>query len=184
MMKRVALAVFGLLLSTTAWAASDLVISVPTYSFTRPGDTTAYTIGDLVANDTTNTLVVPLSWAVVDLQRSGAYVRRARMKKTTTGVTAPNFRLHLFTTVPVPSVGDNVALATTGTAGWICDIDINMYATDPFSDGNAGIGTPNNGSECAMIPTVQTIYGLLEARGAYAPGASEVFTVVLEVYQP
>ncbi len=183
MMKRVALAVFGLLLSTNVWAVNDLVILTPTYSFTRPTDTTAYAIGDLVANDTTSTLVVPMSWAVVDLQRSGAYIRRARMKKPTTGVTAPNFRIHLFTTSPTPGVGDNVAYAST-SVGWFCDIDVNMYTTDPFSDGSSGVGTPNSGSECAVLPTVQTIYGLLEARGAYAPGNAEVFTVVLEVYEP
>lgn len=182
-MKRFLWTIPFLALMAPAWAAQDLVIATPTVSFTRPTDTNAYTIGDLVANDTSAALVTPMSWSVVALQRDGAYIRRARIKKTTTGVTAPNFRLHLFTTSPTVTNGDNGAYSSIST-GWFCDIDVNMFTTTPFSDGSGGIGVPNSGSECAVLPTLQTIYGLLEARGAYAPGNAEVFTVVLEVYEP
>ena len=183
MIKRLLCAVSLLALAGPALAIQDLVISTPSATFTRPTDTNAYTIGDLVANNTSAASVTPLSWAIVALQRDGAYIRSVQLKKSTTGVTAPNFRLHLFTTSPTVTNGDNGAYAST-SVGWFCDLDVNMYTTDPFSDGNAGIGVPNNGSECAVLPTVQTIYGLLEARGAYAPGNAEVFTAILEVYEP
>ncbi len=172
------------LLCSQASAVQNLAISTPLVSFARPYDTTTYGIGDLVANSTLAASVVPMAWNIANPQSSGSYIRRANIRKTSTGVVAPNFRLHLYTTVPVPSVGDNVALATTGTAGWFCDIDVNMFTTTPASDGNFGAGTPSSGAECEVLPTASTIYGLLEARGAYVPGTGEIFTVGLEVYTP
>lgn len=158
-----------------------------TANFTRPGDTTAYAVGDLVANSTTAGSVVPMSLVINTISSRSAYLRRVVLKKSTTGVTAPNFRIHFYTSSPTIANGDNAAYSTT-LSGHFCDMDVNMLATDIFSDGNDGIGTPNNGSECAVTPaggTPTTIFALIEARGAYAPGNAEVFTITqLETYQP
>jgi hypothetical protein len=53
-----------------------------------------------------------------------------------------------------------------------------------FTDGAAGQGTPVNGNEINfLLASGQIIYGLLEARAAYAPANAEVFTAAIEVYQ-
>lgn len=169
--------------ATAANPATIVSLASPTANFTRPADTTAYTIGDLIGNSTTAGSVVPLSWTVNRASTNPVYIERAILKKSTTGVTAPNFRLHLYTASPTIASGDNAAYSTT-QSGHFCDIDINMPTTDLFSDANDGIGAPNAGVRCIVVPTAQTIYGLLEARGAYAPGNAEVFTAIIEITQP
>lgn len=164
-------------------SVTAITITNPSANFTRPGDTNAYTIGDLIANNTAAGSVTPLSWTVNQTAAQGVYIRRVILRKSTTGVTAPQFRLHLYTASPTVTNGDNGAFSST-LSGSFCDLDVNMYTTNPYSDGNEGIGAPNTGGECGVVPSAQTVYGLLEARGAYAPGTSEVFTAVLEVYQP
>lgn len=159
-------------------------ILLPTANFTRPADTTAYTAGDMVANSTTAGSVVPMSLTVNSVSGRKVYLRRVVLKKSTTGVTAPNFRVHFYTASPTIASGDNAAYSTT-LSGHFCDMDVNMLTTDIFSDGNDGIGTPNNGAECAVAPTTTTVFALIEARGAYAPGNAEVFTITqLETYEP
>ncbi len=177
------LSLLVVLLSTPSWAVQRLAIATPSALFNRPFDTTTYASGELVANSTTAANVVPMSWNIVTPPKGGAFIRRVNIRKQSLGVVAPNFRLHLFTTSPTVTNGDNGTYAST-SVGWFCDMDVNMYTTDPFSDANAGIGVPNNGSECAVLPTANTIYGLLEARGAYVPQSGELFTVTLEVYGP
>ncbi len=171
------------LLCSQAWAEQSMGIATPYAVFARPFDTTTYASGDLVANSAVAANVVPMQWNIVTAPNNGVFIRRANIRKVSTGVVLPNFRLHLFTVSPTSAVGDNGVYSST-SIGWFCDLDVNMYTTDPFSDGNAGIGVPNNGSECAVNPVASTIYGLLEARGAYVPASGELFTVGLEIYVP
>lgn len=161
---------------------ADTILN-PTANFTRPGDTTAYAIGDMVANSTTAGSVTPMQFTVNTASGRAVYITRAKLAKSTTGVTAPNFRLHLYTASPTVASGDNAAYSTT-LSGHFCDIDINMPTTTLFSDGNDGLGSPNIGTSCSVVPTAQIIYGLTESRGAYAPGNAEVFTFTLEVHEP
>lgn len=153
--------------------------------FTRPADTTAYASGDLVANSTTAGSVTPLSWSAARASGLTAVIRRARVKKSGTSTTNASFRLHLYNADPSASTGiangDNGAWSTK-IAGYLGAIDVTVDKA--FTDAAAGIGVPNSGTDITFTPgTGQTIYGLLEARGAYTPGSAEVFTVELEVWQ-
>jgi hypothetical protein len=153
----------------------------PSANFTRPGDTTPYTSGDLAANSVTAGSVVPLSWTAARIAAGSFMVRRARLQKSGTGVTAASFRLHLYTASPTCTNGDNATWLTT-LSGYIGAIDITVDRA--FSDGAAGSGAPVTGSEHNVkLAAGQTIYGLLEVRGAYTPANAEVFTVVLELLQ-
>lgn len=161
------------------------IIVTPTANFTRPADTTAYAVGDAVSNNVTAGSVVALSWTAARVATGNFYVRRARVKKSTTSVTNAAFRLHIYAADPTASTGivggDNAAFSTkVGT--WIGAIDITV--SQAFSDASMGIGAPNVGTEInAVLVSGQTLYGLLEARGAYTPGSAEVFTVDLEIWQ-
>lgn len=165
-------------------------LATPSANFTRPADTTAYASGDLVANSVTAASVVPLSWTAAARVAAGSFlVRRARLKKSTTGVTAATFRLHLYTSDPSASSGiangDNAAWSTnhSGYVGSI-DLDISGATGRAFRDSAAVQGAPAVGQEINVkLASGQTIYGLLEARGAYTPGNAEIFTVDLELQQ-
>lgn len=151
----------------------------PSTSFVRPADTTAYAVGDLVANSTTAGSVTPMTFAVGRDADSGGMIRRIRLRKTGTGITNALFRLHLYSASPTPSNGDNGAWLTNQAANYIGAVDV--VVDRAFTDGAAGNGVPVSGAEINF--TSQTIYGLLEARGTYTPASGETFTVSLEVLQ-
>ena len=156
--------------------------ATPSATFTRPNDANAYASGDLVANNVTNTSVVPMSWVVSGASIHGnLFVRRARIEKSTTSVTNSSFRVHLYETSPTVTNGDN-GVWTSTYSSYLGSLDV--VVDKAFSDGAAGTGglTSSTGNEIVIDGTVdKTIYGLLEARGAYTPGAQEVFVVILEI---
>lgn len=155
-------------------------IIAPSANFTRPADTTAYASGDLVANNTTAGSVVAMSWSVTNTGDGAVngMVRRVRLQTSSTSVTNSSFRLHLYSSAPVPVNGDNAAWSTP-VAGYLGSVDITVDKA--FSDGARGEGVPNTGAE-VNLTDVTTIYGLLEARAAYTPTSAGVFTVVLETH--
>lgn len=166
--------------TTTVGGAFGTLIT-PSNNFTRPADTTTYASGDLVANSTTAGSVVPLSWTAARVATGNFFIRRIRLTTSSTSVTLSNFRVHFYTTLPTVTNGDNGAWLSP-TSGWIGAMDVTV--NEAFSDGAAGNGSPNIGSELGVaLASGQLIYGLIEARAAYVPTSGEVFTVILEVYQ-
>lgn len=158
------------------------IIARPSASVTRPADTTAYAIGDLVADSTTAGSVVPMQFAVARIAGASGMIRRMRLRKTGTAITGAVFRLHLYSAAPTPSNGDNGAWLTNGAATYIGSIDVTMDKV--FTDGASGNGVPTIGSEINFKTGSGTIlYGLLEARGVYTPASGESFTCILEVLQ-
>lgn len=166
-------------------------ITRPSANFTRPADTTAYASGDLVANSTTAGSVVALSWTCLPVAMNVAadgffFIRRAKLKKSTTGVTNAAFRLHLYGTDPAVSSG----IANGDNGAWsINDATYLGYfdfgALVAHRDCAQLVAAPSVGAEISHSPASgSTVYGILEARGAYTPGNAEVFTVHLEIYQP
>jgi hypothetical protein len=163
--------------------------ATPSANFTRPADAAAYAVGDLVASSTTAASVVPLSWVAARAAAGSGMVRRARLRKSGTVVTAASFRLHLYGSDPSASTGitngDNGAWLTK-QAGYLggFDLDVSGVNGRVFSDGAEVVGAPAVGSDVTFaLASGQTIYGLLEARAAYTPASAEVFTVELEILQ-
>lgn len=152
-----------------------------TATFARPADTTAYASGDLVANSTTAGSVSALTFTNIGrIAGAGGMIRRARVKKSGGNITNASFRLHLYSATPATITnGDNGVWLTDGAANYLGSIDVTCDKA--FSDGAAGNGVPAVGSEINF--TSQTIYGLIEARGAYTPANAETFDVSLEVIQ-
>lgn len=149
-------------------------------SVTRPADTTPYNSGDLVANNTSAGSVTPLSWIVGRYSGGSICIRRAKLSKSSTGLTNASFRLHLYTSAPTVTNGDNGAWVST-ESGYLGAIDVTVDRA--FSASAAGIGVPVSGSEINAVLTGTTLYGLLEARAAYTPASAEVFTATLEFWQ-
>lgn len=152
-------------------------------NFTRPDNTTAYAVADLVANSATAGSVVPMSFVFKSADKvagQSIFIRRARVFSTDTSVTSASYRLHLYTSLPVPVNGDNAAFSTPKT-GYVGALDVTLDRT--FSDGSFGVALPMSGSELNIISTSETIYGLLEARAAKTPDALEVITITLEAHR-
>lgn len=177
--------------------ASDVQRDFPvkaSVELTRPSDTTAYAIGDAIANSTTGSAVTPLQFTVA---RSAGFTGRVvGAQLITDSATAFGaIRLHLFNTTPFAAAGfqaDNAALAltytalTTGSAGtsphYLGYIDFQTFVAESASAVSLGV--------CDLTELVfdtaaasSVIFGLLEARAAFTPASGQKFTVALDVVQ-
>jgi hypothetical protein len=103
-----------------------------------------------------------------------AQIRRVGITKTGTSITNTTVRVHLFSVLPTVSTnGDNGAITiATGAAGYLGQVDV--VINQAFTDGAAGWLTTEINTNSL------TVYGLLEARGAWTPASAEVITVILE----
>lgn len=148
-------------------------------TFTRPADTTAYSISDLVANSVTAGSVVPMTFVIAGGRSVKIY--RAGIKFNSATVTNAKFKLHLYNSSPTCTNGDNGAWLTT-ESGYQDNIAIDC-TTNTFSDNSKGFGTyVNTALEVPMLCQTnfnQQIFGLLQATAAYTPTSAEVFTVNL-----
>ena len=157
-------------------------INNPSASFIRPGNTTAYSAGQLIANSVTAGSVVPMRFDLGNSFPQGQFrMTRARLVKTgTTAITSNGIRIHLYQgAAPVCTNGDGGAWLTTSAAGWIGNIDVTSMLA--FSDGAAGTGSCPAGSEILLRATAAgPIYALLMALGNYTPANAETFTLTLE----
>lgn len=179
----------GLVAGETVIGKAGGMTTIPAASqMTRPADTTAYTVGDLIANSVTAGSVAALSFAAARINAGSGMIVGARLQKSATSVTNAAFRLHLFTTVPTfTSAGDNSAISSVvqGAAkNYLGYIDIPSMIQ--FQDCAWGTGAPDNSQ--AAVPFVAgagvtTVFGVLEARGAYTPASAETWNVSLMVMQ-
>ena len=159
------------------------MLITPSYSFTRPADTTQYGAGDLVANSTTAASVVPMKWSLQRLSGNGI-IRGARINKSGTAVTAAIFDILLFTADPgVPTNGDNGAFGIASAANAFARITVDMAAGGIV--GTAGV-FDRSAEVCIGVSQNApdgVIWGLLGAGtgGTYTPASEETFKVTLEI---
>lgn len=163
---------------------------------TRPADTTAYASGDLVANSTTAGAVTALQFqnATRAPGRLNGRVISARIRKSTVTTANGVFRLHFFAANPVaaaPTNGDNgvfapAAAVLTNYEGFI-DVDFTaaavVSASNAVAVGHAPAGASNGIPFQLGSPDTPTLFALIEARGAYAPGNAETFNISIDVLQ-
>lgn len=155
-------------------------------TLTRPADTTAYAVGDLVANSTTAASVAAILFTSCARGTDvGGRVTGASLAKSGTGTTNATYRLHLFKVNPVasaPTNGDNGAFAPALKAGYLGFID---FPTPSFAFGDGvgykGILSTSSFINFAPVSGTANLYGLVEARGAYTPANAETFIFSLEV---
>lgn len=150
-------------------------------NFTRPANTTTYAALDLVANSTTAGSVTPMTFAAARANDVPGQVVRGVLHKSTTQTASAIFRLHLFSASPSVSNGDNGAFSTTVATNYLGCLEGTCFLVS--ASGTTAILSPVYGSTIPFAPAdgTQNIFGLLEVRGAYAPGSAEVFTITLEV---
>lgn len=155
--------------------------AIASASFNTPSGTTAYAIGDLVANSGTAGSVSPMQFSVCrDTSGATGMIRRVRVKTTDTGFAGATVRVHFYKSSPTSAVGDNGAYATT-ESDWIGDVDVIL--DHAFSDPlEKGIGVPAAGSEINYDCNsgVAVIYGLIETRTAATPQGAKAWIATVE----
>lgn len=155
-------------------------------STTRPANTTAYAANDLIANDATAGNVVPFTFNFPELNRErNGKVVGLRLQKSVASVTNFNVRMHLFSTRPTVTNGDNGALlvAAADLPGYIGFVELDFEAAAPATV-TLATTTPTKFSAAQNFnfrASGPNIYGLLEALEAYTPASAEIFTAALTV---
>jgi hypothetical protein len=149
-------------------------------TITRPGDTTTYASGDLIANSTTAGSVVAPTFTLPSFGRE-LLIPRVKITKSAGPVANGSFRAHFFSgTVTVTTNGDNAAFTPTSMALYIGYIDVTMVS--PLG----GWGWATDSGAPAWVPSASSdaLNVLLEARAAYVPTNAEVFTIIPEIETP
>jgi hypothetical protein len=149
-----------------------------TSALTRPADTTAYSVGDLIANSTVAGSVVPLSLSTA----KAGVVSRVRLKVNDTAWKAGVIRCHFFKAQPTVGVGDNGALNAAETyafteseyLGYV-DVTLAQQTSDGVVKGFAAFACIFD-----VLSGNTGIFALLEARTAVTPGSGKIFTVAIE----
>jgi hypothetical protein len=146
-------------------------------SFTRPNNTTQYSVGQTVADNTTAGSCHPM---IFTLPTANFKLQRVGIVKSGSTNTLAQFRLHLHSQAPTLANGDGGTWSTSASS-YLGDIDVDM-TTRAFTDTAQGFGlfvTSDVPAYLALNPATLTVYGVLEARAAYTPVANETFTVTL-----
>jgi hypothetical protein len=159
---------------TTYPYAPDIVRA--TDEFTRPADTTAYTIGDAVGGAASDT-VFPFTNAAKNTGGSSR-LKSVKIAKSGTTITLATFRLALFRTAPT-AVADNAAfpIAYADRNAIIGYVDMDIMA----SNGGGGGFTFKTVDIPLKFTTGKTLYGVLIALGAYVPANAETFAIELAI---
>lgn len=160
-------------------SGSTLCVSA---EFTRPADTTAYAVDDVVSNSTTTT--TPLTFTNAARVGNGTgYIVSARMAKSTNTTTNASFRLWLYRDNPTTPPGDNSPFALlwanrTVRMGFI-DFTLSTAGTgsNSASDFKVGLNIP------FFAVNGRNLYGVLIARGAYTPASGEQFFIEIGLEQ-
>ncbi len=155
------------------------VVTQTSANFTRPSNTTAYTSGDLVANNTSGGSVAAMQFTVEVAQGRALKLVSVKLETDNTDAGDATFRLHLHASDPTATNGDNGVWLTTEST-YIGSVDLDTCKA--FSDEIATV-TPFDATQNIYwrLATGVTLYGLLEARAAYDPKSAEVYTVTLNL---
>lgn len=157
-------------------------------SKTRPGDTTAYTAKDAIAESTS----APTVWTFTGMARTlglGGYITRATLSTDQT-TCSETFRLHLFNAAPT-ALNDNAACtAPLYAAGTAYVGTINFPAAKTEGTGataayaNVTPNTPSGDLPLEYVTAADAnLYGLLETPNGFTPANGQKFTIIFAVEQ-
>lgn len=155
-------------------------------AITRPANTTAYTAGDVIAEVTTNDHLLFSEVVRKGPNHGSGMITNAIIRSSANQGTKLDAELWLFS-VDMTEVADNAAFAPTDaellTLVGVIDFPVASWkagAATAGAGGNAVCLVENIG---IAFRTTENLYGVLVARNAYTPVASEIFTVDLVIAQ-
>lgn len=161
------------------------LVSSAKSSFTRPSNTTAYAIGDLIANSTTAGSVTRMSWTGATKTGSGGSGIISGVVVSKTGSVGCTIRIHFLKTDHAVTNGDNGALVLTSL-----DIDNYIGYMDVSFNGNALTAIGSSAAEVVefsdkrldyTLSSGDTIYAVMQAVSAFTPANAGVFSCALKL---
>lgn len=156
---------------------------VQSASFTRPADTTAYTSGDVVGNSTTPSAVAPLEFAgMVRAAIHSGILYGVEMDDQNNAPTPGEFELWLFKASLTVGADNVPAQASWNDSANLLAV-VPLYTSYLLNQNAGGAGIRRYQSGFLGIPYTAaangSLYGILVARSAYTPIASEAFRITL-----
>lgn len=162
------------------FATSPMIVS-GTATFTRPADTTAYAVSDVVANSTTQASVVISSITLARGNSIPFRLKNVRIMKSTNVTTNASFNLYVFNAT-VTGIADNAqwTMLNADKAKYAARIGLTMFTE---GTGSTGCMAEVNNLDIPIISTDSKLYLVLVAAAAYTPGNAEVFDIYVDVEQ-
>lgn len=139
--------------------------------FTRPADTTAYAVGDLIANTTTAGSVAALSWTGATKTGSGGSGRITGFIGRKSSTVAASVRYHFLKTNHAVTNGDNGALLFTALDidNYLGYMDVTWGATELVGASGESVAKSYDDPIPYVLASGDTIYCILEALVAFTP---------------
>lgn len=176
--------------NTTPWLVTNSQTQVgqsltnPTSTLTLTATTTAYTAGQLIANNATAGSVTNSSFAIANTA-GGVYIPRLRLSTndaTSTAWGGQTIQVDLWSASPTWTNGDRAAWSpATGTGAHLATYSCVMSAE--YGDGAyAECGVSPGNLATVRLASGTTVYWSLQAKtGSGITGASKVFTLTAEL---
>lgn len=141
-------------------------------NFTRPANTTAYAIGDVVNGDG---VLVPIALGV---NQPGGRITQVRLTKSGEVLTLSTFRVHFFSaSFAIPADNAQFTALNANRATYLGFVDLPIMVND-----GAGSGAAFTKDDDLRIPFPgATVYAVIVALGAYVPAEAEVFNLGIGV---
>lgn len=185
-MKRVLAACLVFALSITAALAQSINpwTGAVKSTLTLPGATTAYTAGNLIANNATAGSVVVPSFAIPPSSASALTlrVRLSTNDSTSTAWPAATITVDLWSAAPTFTNGDRAAYSpATGTGNHLASFSCTMSAE--YGDGAYAECAPAVGNfSLANVPGGLIFWSLTATSGSGVTGAGKIFTLTPEFF--
>ena len=162
--------------STNPMPVSGSVVRVDT-EFTRPANTTAYSVGDVVSNSTSATTPIDLASAVRANGGSG-YVVAVRLFTDKKSIT-PAFRVHFFNASTATLSVDNAAmqLRYADLGKYLGYVDLVAMQTGKDTTNSTMSFTANSAVRLPVVAggSTRSIYAVLETLTNFTPASGEKF---------
>jgi len=160
------------------------LVANPSSTLTTVANTTAYSAGDLLANNSTAGSVTPPSLTVGRVAASQVKLNRFRLRSAGTNLSGVNILVDLWSSAPTFTNGDNgaYAVATSGAgAYWLGQLTFAMQQL-----GDAGVAAavlPDGPMLLKLAAGVTDIYWSAQILSALSKTSAQAFTLTAEVEQ-
>lgn len=158
---------------------------VRTVAFTRPSDTTQYTAGDAVSDDTTTATAATFTLtSMASVAGMGGVIHSVTLHKTDQDLTGADFDIYFFTTQPGGTTyEDNAAIAITDAVLQTCVGFVSLTASaDARSVVTGDLFCKTNLDLPYECVGGTSLYYVVVARGTYTPASAEVFTLTVGAF--
>lgn len=155
--------------------------ATPSVLFTRPSNTTAYAVQDVVSNSTTTPALLQFSNAALTNGGSGIILSARHLKNSTT---TASFRLHLYRSNGATPINDNAqfALLFANRSTRIGFIDFSHATGGTGSDCSHALTTFTNLPFICDSAT-SSLFGILTTTTGYTPISGEQHFIELAIAQ-